>query len=203
MAFLYPPVGDEGIFPPMRPPDGDTEDNQVINPDIDVDKPFVMTVPGCTYYRENCIAGEFYLLVFLLNEEKMPPFPVDGEYAWGMVQEPMTLGDGPQQVIEKEVMLVPCGEDTNGNSIGDACETTVTTTTTILPDTDGDGVPDPSDNCPQTPNPGQADGDGDGVGDACDPGDAAIPTLSEWGMIIFMTMMLGIGVVAILRKRMM
>jgi hypothetical protein len=202
MAFLYAPDGDEWIFPPMRPPDGGTEDNQVIDPDIDVDKPFVMTVPGCTYYRENCIAGEFYLLVFLLNEEKMPPFPVDGEYAWGMVQEPMTLGDGPQQVIEKEVMLVPCGEDTDGNNIGDACESAGTTTTTILPDTDGDGIPDPSDNCPQTPNPGQADGDGDGVGDACDPGDAAIPTLSEWGMIIFMTMMLGIGVVAILRKRM-
>ena len=36
----------------------------------------------------------------------------------------------------------------------------------------------------------------------CDTGDAAIPTLSEWGMIIFMTMLLGIGVVTILRRRM-
>ena len=106
----------------MRPPDGGTEDNQVINPDIDVDKPYEMTIPACTYYHENCIAGEFYLLVFLLNEEKMPPFPTDGEYAWGMLQEPMTLRDGEQKVIEKEVMLVPCGEDTDDSGIGDACE---------------------------------------------------------------------------------
>jgi hypothetical protein len=31
---------------------------------------------------------------------------------------------------------------------------------------------------------------------------ASIPTLSEWGMIIFMMIMLGIGVVTILRRRM-
>jgi hypothetical protein len=31
--------------------------------------------------------------------------------------------DGPQKVIEKEVMLVPCGEDKDGNGVGDACET--------------------------------------------------------------------------------
>jgi hypothetical protein len=122
MAFLYALDDAEWTFPPMRPPDGGTEDNQVMDPDIDVDKPLVMTVPGCTYYRENCIAGEFYLVVLLLNEEKMPPFPADGEYAWGMTQEPILLGDGPQEVIEKEVMLVPCGADENDNGVGDACE---------------------------------------------------------------------------------
>ena len=90
--------------------------------DIDVDKPLPMIVPSCTYYREHCISGEFYLIVFLLNSEKMPPFPAEGEYAWGMVQEPMTFGMGPQKIIEKEVMLVPCGTDLNGNGIGDACE---------------------------------------------------------------------------------
>ena len=203
MTFLYE-VDDatEWTFPPMRPPDGGTEDNQLIDPEIDVDKPLVMNVPACTYYRENCVAGEFNLIVLLLNSEKMPPFPTDGEYAWGMVQEPMTLGDGPQQLIEKEIMLVPCGEDTNGNSIGDACETATTTTTTILPDTDGDGILDDVDNCPLNYNPGQEDSDEDGIGDACDTGDAAIPTLSEWGMIIFMTMLLGIGVVTILRRSM-
>ena len=122
MAFLYEFDEAEWVFPPARPPDAGTEDNQVVNPDIDVDKPFTMTVPACTYYRENCVAGEFFLLVYLLNEDKMPPYPTEGEYGWGMVQEPMTLGDGPQKVIEKEIMLVPCGEDTDGNSIGDACE---------------------------------------------------------------------------------
>ena len=201
MAFLYAPDGGEWIFPPARPPDGGTEDNQVINPDIDVDNPFTMTVPACTYYRENCISGEFYLLVSLLNEDKMPPYPADGEYAWGMIQEPMLLGDGPQQIIEKEVMLVPCGDDTNGNSIGDACETSVTTTTTSPPDTDGDGILDDMDNCPLTYNPGQEDSDEDGIGDVCDTGDAAIPTLNEWGMIIFMTLILGISVIMLYRRR--
>ena len=123
MAFLYAPEADgTWNFPPMRPPDAGTQDNQVIDPDIDVDKPLVITVPGCTYYREYCVSGEYYLIVFLLNSEKMPPFPAEGEYAWGMVQEPMTLGDGPQNTIEKEVMLVPCGKDADGNGIGDACE---------------------------------------------------------------------------------
>ena len=122
MAFLYEYEEGEWNFPPARPPDAGTEDNQVINPEIDVDKPFTMTVPACTYYRENCVSGEFFLLVYLLNEEKMPPYPAEGEYGWGMVQEIITLGDGPQKVIEKEIMLVPCGEDRNGNSVGDACE---------------------------------------------------------------------------------
>ena len=122
MAFLYAPDAAGWTFPPMRPPDGGTEDDQVIDPDIDVDKPYTMIVPGCSYYREKCITGEFYLIVLLLNSEKMPPFPAEGEYAWGMTQETMTLGTGPQKTIEKEVTLVPCGKDADGNGIGDACE---------------------------------------------------------------------------------
>jgi hypothetical protein len=92
-------------------------------------------------------------------------------------------------------------------------------------DTDGDGIADAQDNCPEDSNPGQknsdndshgdacdncpgvdnedqADADGDGIGDVCDAGEAAIPTLSEWGMIIFMTIILGIGIVALIRGRM-
>ena len=123
MAFLYAPESDGSWhFPPMRPPDGGTDYDQVIYPNIDVDKPLVMNVPGCTYYRENCLTGEYYLLVYLLNSNEMPPFPAEGEYAWGMIQEPMALGSGQQKVIEKEVTLVPCGKDTDGNGIGDACE---------------------------------------------------------------------------------
>jgi len=39
--------------------------------------------------------------------------------------------------------------------------------------------------------------------DTCDPIPATgIPTLSEWGMIIFMTIILGIGVVTLVRRRM-
>jgi hypothetical protein len=97
-------------------------ENQVIDPEIDINKPYVMTVKGCSFYGEECLKGDYYLLVLLLNSEKMPPSPVEGEYAWGMVQEPMRLGDGQQATIEKEVTLVPCGADANGNGVGDACE---------------------------------------------------------------------------------
>ena len=79
MAFLYAPETDGSwIFPPMRPPDGGTDYDQVIDPVIDVDTPLVVNVPGCTYYREKCLTGDYYLLVILLNSEKMPPLPGEG-----------------------------------------------------------------------------------------------------------------------------
>ena len=56
----------------------------------------------------------------------------------------------------------PGQEDTDGDEIGDACDT-------IPPvDTDGDGVVDSEDNCPTVVNTDQTDTDGDGLGDACD-----------------------------------
>ena len=66
---------------------------------------------------------------------------------------------------------------------------------------DGDSLGDACDNCPTVTNQNQADSDGDGVGDACESVTAAVPTLGEWGMIIFMTIILGLGVVTLLRRR--
>lgn len=56
----------------------------------------------------------------------------------------------------------PDQKDSNGNGIGDACDTAGPA------DRDGDGVADATDNCPDVANPDQADADHDGMGDACD-----------------------------------
>ncbi|MCX5904380.1 MAG: hypothetical protein NTV89_13140, partial [Proteobacteria bacterium] len=99
MSFLYAPdANGNPIWPPQGPPDGGTQDNQVIDPVIDVDKPFNTIVLGCSYYREKCLSGDYYLVVILVNSEKMPPYPAEGEYAWGMVQEPIVLGSGQHKV---------------------------------------------------------------------------------------------------------
>jgi hypothetical protein len=108
MAFLYSAEG--WTFPPGRPPDGGTSDDQVIDPDIDIDTPFKLTVPACVYYRDKCLSGDYYLYIALMQTETMPPTMMEGDYWWGMpdVQpEPLKLGTGTQQIIEKEIILVP------------------------------------------------------------------------------------------------
>lgn len=105
MTFLYAAEG--WTFPAGRPPDGGTDYNQVLDPEIDVDNPYVMTIPACSYYRDRCIdPGDYYLSVTLLNSAEWPPTPKEGDYVWGYDQEPMTLNVGQKQIIEREITLV-------------------------------------------------------------------------------------------------
>ena len=55
----------------------------------------------------------------------------------------------------------PGQQDTDGDEVGDACDT----------DDDDDGVLDGADRCRLVPDPAQLDFDGDGLGDPCDPDD--------------------------------
>ncbi len=108
MAFFYQAEG--WSWPPNRPPDGGTDYNQVFLPDIDVERPFKMTVPACTYYRERCLTGEYYLYVALMQGFGIPPIMMRGDYWWGMEQEPLTFDfgrDHEQQIIDMEITLVP------------------------------------------------------------------------------------------------
>jgi len=56
----------------------------------------------------------------------------------------------------------PDQTDTDGDRLGDACDTTPNG------DRDGDGVDDLTDNCPDMSNGSQTDTDNDGQGDVCD-----------------------------------
>jgi len=69
-------------------------------------------------------------------------------------------------------------------------------------DTDSDGVSDSEDNCIKRANANQQDNDNDGVGNVCDrcPNDeadqcdASIPTVSEWGVILFTLLLVTVSV---------
>jgi len=98
VAFFYHPEN----FPPMGPPDGGTSDQQIMNPDLDVDKPMTITIPACTYYRDECLTGDYHLYVSLLQGSDLP-IPAAGDYVWGPGKDPLTLGSGDQELtIELE-----------------------------------------------------------------------------------------------------
>jgi hypothetical protein len=96
----------------------------------------------------------------------------------------------------------PDQANSDNDSLGNLCDNCPQTHNPDQANSDNDSLGNLCDNCPDVSNEDQADSDGDGIGDVCEPTEAAIPTLSEWGMIIFMTIIMGLGVVTLVRRRM-
>jgi hypothetical protein len=80
MVFWY--KEQDWRVPPMRPPDGGTDYNQVLMPDINMGKPITITVPACKYYREDILNGEFRLWAHLQMQKRSQPTPQPGDFIW-------------------------------------------------------------------------------------------------------------------------
>jgi hypothetical protein len=81
----------------MRPPDVGINENDIRYPKIDVDKPITVTIPGCSYYRDRRMAGDYFLSVYLkMDEGKFPGPPGPDDMRWsGADSDPIVLmGDG-------------------------------------------------------------------------------------------------------------
>jgi photosystem II stability/assembly factor-like uncharacterized protein len=110
MAFFYDAEGWAGI--PMGPPDGGTDENVILNPAISPGNPYTMVLPACTYYRENCLVGDYQVFVGLYFTPDFPPLPQDGDYVWGHFDLSdaglVTLGGGMQETYYLDITLEKC-----------------------------------------------------------------------------------------------
>ncbi len=175
-----------------------------------------------------CLTREGTFLTAQLCPSLGPGESYESSIAVSLYDGPVQVCADCQENDDGYGLLEEENEENNCIEISPTTTTTVvtssTTTTTGVPDNDGDGIPDDSDNCFYTYNPGQensdsdsygdacdncpfvdnedqVDSNGNGTGDACESSVATIPTLGEWGVFILMNIMLTIGVLALLRRR--
>ncbi|PIY99621.1 MAG: hypothetical protein COY63_02625, partial [Candidatus Huberarchaeum crystalense] len=71
-------------------------------------------------------------------------------------------------MTNKFQLIDVCGNDSDGDGFGDACDNCPNVYNLDQNDSDNDGIGDACDNCPHVSNSDQTDSDNDGQGDACD-----------------------------------
>ncbi len=132
-------------------------------------KPATPTVPADS--QVIALSGKFWSRSL---QREITFLPITAEFTVAAPQD--TDGDGiPDSQDNCPTVKNPDQTDTNGNGVGDACDTPpLDNDHDGIPDStdsddDNDGVPDARDNCPLVANPDQADDDRDGIGNACDP----------------------------------
>ncbi|WP_170287380.1 DUF1566 domain-containing protein [Halioglobus maricola] len=121
LGFLY--ESGPNWYPPIGPPAGGTDYNQVFFADegapiFDETTPFVMEIPATTYYREALLEGQFQLFFMLQSVNVFPPIPVDGDFVYGegeaAIAFPLNGAEHSAGMLELEVelSLVGCPDDT-------------------------------------------------------------------------------------------
>jgi len=117
VGFLYKTNPD--WFPPLGPPDGGTDYNQVFfaepgAPVFNEGTSYVMEIPGTSYYREALLDGDYQLFFELQLINVFPPIPVAGDFIYGEGQLPISFPlNGVEHVgavleIEVDLELVGC-----------------------------------------------------------------------------------------------
>lgn len=121
VGFLYN-TGTEW-YPPLGPPDGGTDFNQVFLAEpgalvINGTTPYQMKIPGTSYYRESLLNGNYQLFFELQLVNTFPPIPVAGDFTYGLDEAPIsfplngTAHTGEIREMSVELKLVGCPAET-------------------------------------------------------------------------------------------